>query len=173
MNPEFEKLEGLEHPIPRGIFVLQAKTGTSRAASRATFKEALQGGADPMLTKSGDEKDDGAHCFFVSTGEKGAKCQVNLAGGRAGKAEWGKGKKIECVQIVGRNGECSYRILRHRVTGNLTMDTGAYGLVAVMESREIIVYSLPALEQIQNFQLFKQPNSYAFFTNTYFRTETQ
>lgn len=43
------------------------------------------------------------------------------------------------------------------------MHIGAYALVAVMESREIIVYSLPALEQIQTFQLYKQPNSYAFF----------
>lgn len=105
VNPDIEKLEGLEHPISRGVFVLQAKTGTSRAASRATFKEALQGGADPTLAKGGDEKDDGAHCFFISAGEKGVKCQVNFSGGRAGKAEWGKGKKIECVQVVGRNGK--------------------------------------------------------------------
>ena len=98
------KLEGVDDPLPRGTFVLQAKTGASRVASRATFKEALRGGPDPSLVKTRDVKDEGAHCFWVSTGEKGAKCQANIVGAKTGKVDWGRGRKIECVQVVSRDG---------------------------------------------------------------------
>ncbi|KAL5494875.1 SRO7_1 [Sanghuangporus weigelae] len=135
---DVQKLEGADNPLPRGTFILQAKTGTSRSASRATFREALQGGAGPSIVTR-DSKDDGAHCFWVSAGEKGVKCHVNVTGGRAGKVDWGRGKKIECVQVITRN--------------------GSHALVAVMDTREIFVYSLPALEPMHMFQLPKHPAS--------------
>ncbi|KAL5519337.1 SRO7 [Sanghuangporus vaninii] len=135
---DVQKLEGADNPLPRGTFILQAKTGASRSASRATFREALQGGASPSLVTR-DPKDDGSHCFWVSAGEKGVKCHVNITGGRAGKIDWGRGKKIECVQVVTRN--------------------GSHALVAAMDTREIFVYSLPALEPMHIFQLPKHPAS--------------
>lgn len=98
-----EKLEGMDSPLPRGMFILQAKTGSSRSASRGTFREALQGGASLSLGTR-DLKDEDAHCFWVSAGEKGAKCQANISGGKAGRVDWGRGRKIECVQVVTRKG---------------------------------------------------------------------
>lgn len=103
-DADVQRLDGAEHPLPRGSFIINAKNGTSRTASRATFKEALQGHEDPVLAKEGKDKDEGPHCFWVSAGEKGARCQANFGGGRAGKADWGKGRKVECVEVVSRNG---------------------------------------------------------------------
>ncbi|KAL5476395.1 SRO7_6 [Sanghuangporus weigelae] len=135
---DVQKLEGADNPLPRGTFILQAKTGTSRSALRATFREALQGGAAPSIVTR-DPKDDGAHCFWVSVGEKGVKCHVNITRGRAGKVDWGRGKKIECVQVITR--------------------IGSHALVVAMDTREIFVYSLPALEPMHMFQLPKHPAS--------------
>ena len=104
VEEDIKIVEGSEHPLHHGTFVLQAKTGTSRTASRSTFKEALQGGAGPTLAMGGDDKDDGAHCFLISAGEKSAKCNVNISGGKVGKTDWPKGRKVESVQVVGKNG---------------------------------------------------------------------
>ncbi|KAI5118052.1 hypothetical protein M0805_005899 [Coniferiporia weirii] len=139
VDEDVKKFDGTENPLPRGMFVLQAKNGTSRTASRATFKEALQGGEDFAPVKEGREKHSGPHCFWVSAGEKGAKCHANFVGSKVGKTDWGKGRKIESVEVVDRN--------------------GAQGLIAIMDTREAIVYSLPELEPIHTFQLNKRPNS--------------
>ena len=36
---------------------------------------------------------------------------------------------------------------------------GSHALVAVMQNREVIIYSLPALEPMHTFHLSKRPNS--------------
>ncbi|THH11619.1 hypothetical protein EW145_g567 [Phellinidium pouzarii] len=116
-----------------------SKNGTSRAASRDTFKEALQGNEISTYIRDRKEKDEYVHCFWVSAGEKGVKCHTNFVGSKVGKTEWRKDRKIESVEVVTRN--------------------GAQGLVAIMDTREVVVYSLPALEELHVFQLNKQPNS--------------
>lgn len=97
-----KKLEGIEHPLPKGTFVLNAKDGRSRAATQATFKEALYGGTSTIAKA---DKSSGIHCFWISAGEKGVKCIADFTGTRLGKADWGKGKRIECVEVLFNKGE--------------------------------------------------------------------
>lgn len=98
-----EKLDGSDHPMPRGSFVINAKNGASRAAARQNFSEALEGRAGSPRSK--EKKEDGkAHCFWISVGEKGARCIVNYTGNRVGKVDWGKGVNVECVEVIDRSG---------------------------------------------------------------------
>lgn len=98
---DIQKLDGSEHPLPRGTFVIGARNGASRAATRQTFSEALQGRTNSPRSK--DEK--GIHCFWISAGEKSVKCTANFTGNRIGKTEWGKGRKVECVEVINRSGK--------------------------------------------------------------------
>jgi len=72
-----------------------------------------------------------AHCFTISAGAKGAKCVVNLTGNTAGKAEWGKNRTVEGANVV--------------------MKSGVSTFVAITTNREVLVYSLPALELMHTF----------------------
>ena len=51
-------------------------------------------------------------------------------------------------------------IARFRVMYFLIAVLGAQALVTIMEDREVTVYSLPELEEIQTFSLAKRPDSY-------------
>lgn len=97
------KVEGVEHPLPRGLFALNAKDGRSRAASQHIFREARII-AGTQIAKSNAHKASDIHTFFVFAGEKGAKCTANLSGNRLGKVDWRKGKKIECAEVVFNKG---------------------------------------------------------------------
>lgn len=97
-----QKLEGMEHPLPRGTFVLNAKDGKNRLASQALLKEALYSGGYGFKQKA--EKGSNIHCFWITCGEKGAKCTANFSGSRLGKVEWHKGKKVECVEVIFNKG---------------------------------------------------------------------
>lgn len=104
LDAKSSKAEGTENPLSRGVFVLKAGTGVSKSASRLAFRQAVYGDSEPALAKKTKDWDLDAHCFLLTAGEKGARCNVNITGSRAGRAEWGRDRKLETLQVVGRNG---------------------------------------------------------------------
>ena len=82
------------------MFVIYAKSGASRAASKANVTEAIGAGARSPKSPGKEV----SHCFWISVGSKGAKCTVNIAGSRVGKVDWGRGRTVECVEIISRSG---------------------------------------------------------------------
>lgn len=103
-NTKITKVDGPENTLGRGIFVLKAGSGGSRVASQAAFRQAVYGDLQPSLAKRSKDWDMDAHCFLLIAGEKGARCYVNISGARAGKADWGRDRRLECVQVIERNG---------------------------------------------------------------------
>lgn len=85
---------GILHPLARGAFVVDSKSGIEWPASRSRLA-AVDMSSGPRTPS-----------ILVMTGAKGARCFANLDGERVGKAEWGsKIGTIQCVQIVEKLGE--------------------------------------------------------------------
>lgn len=99
VTEESKQPEGIERPLPGGMFVLDGKHGTSCSASRVLY-------ADTMSSKgpTGKGKDE-THSYLVVAGAKGAKCAANVVGGKVSKVEWGKSRTAECVEVISRSGK--------------------------------------------------------------------
>ena len=156
VETDAKKIDAYEHPLPRGSFIINTRDGSSKVANKELFSETLHGYEPSPRDKQ--KKNDEAHCFWVSAGEKGVKCNVNISGSRVGKVEWGKGKNVETVEVVTRSGP--FRQASARFTEIQLYELGAQALVAITDTREALVYSLPVLDPMHTFQLIKQPNSY-------------
>lgn len=108
VDPDVKKLDGSEHPLPRGTFVIGNKSGEIMAATKANFADALS--ASAAWRKSIDRESQaksGAHCFWISAGTKGVRCVANVDGTRVGKTDWGRGRNVECVEVLSRSGQFS------------------------------------------------------------------
>ena len=96
--------DGPELPLPKGMFVLNGKTGASRLATKAALVEAINGVSAVSARLQESRTKDLAHCFYVSAGRKGVRCTANVVGSKVGRAEWPKGHEVECVEVVNRSG---------------------------------------------------------------------
>ena len=83
------------------------------------------------------------------------RCVANIVGSRVGKTDWGKGRNVETVEIVNRSG--SYFLLSIPIIVQVL--EGAQALVAITDTREVVVLTLPALEPLHTFQLVQHPTS--------------
>ena len=101
LHEEAKQPEGLERPLPRGMFVLNSKNGTSCYASTSLFANASK---EPVTTAKGHSGRDETHHYWIIAGAKGVKCVANLAGGKVSKVEWGKNQTAECVEVITRSG---------------------------------------------------------------------
>ncbi|KLO20106.1 hypothetical protein SCHPADRAFT_898161 [Schizopora paradoxa] len=133
-DAETKKAEGVDQPLPRGLYVFESGTGYGCLATTYNMRRGL-GSAAPSTEASKE----GAHCFWLSVGRKGCRCVVNFAGSRVAKVDWGRGRNVECVEVVSRK--------------------GGTALVAIMDTKEVQIYSIPALVPMHKFQLLKQPLS--------------
>jgi len=129
-----KKVEGIDQPLPRGLFVFESGTGYNCLATNYNMRRGLN-----SVAHSTEASKDGAHCFWLSAGRKGCRCVVNFSGSKVAKVDWGRGKNVECVEVVSRK--------------------GGIALVAIMDTKEVQVYSIPFLVHMHNFQLLKQPSS--------------
>lgn len=101
IDPNVDKLDGVEHPLPRASFIINAKLGASCIASASSLAE-----IESVPSRTIQRKDShDVHCFWISVGKKGAKCFSNLNGHRVGKVDWGKGKSVEDAKVIFRNGK--------------------------------------------------------------------
>ncbi|TDL26364.1 hypothetical protein BD410DRAFT_836264 [Rickenella mellea] len=132
VSSDVKVTEGYEDPLPRSSFILNGRTGAVCKADKETFKASDVRGHSPRPSED-------VHSFWISAGHKGVKCIANVNGSRVGRAEWGKGKVIECVEILARN--------------------GIYVLCAITATRELLTYALPSLDYMHSFQLPSTPNS--------------
>lgn len=154
VEKELKTIEGAEHPLPRASFVINSKTGASCAANRASLAGDVRPGPQ------GPHGSDDPHCFWISAGAKSVRSIANLAGHRVGKAEWGKGKTVETVEVVSKNGRPTTQIIFGAVRAEWWyVLPGSHVLVAIMATREALIYTLPALELLYTFHLPFVPNS--------------
>ena len=98
---ESKKPEGLDRPLPRGMFVLNAKNGSSCQASRDLFAGAS---VHPNIAARTTTSKDETHCYWIVAGSRGVKCSTNIAGGKSNKVEWGKSRTAESVEVINRSG---------------------------------------------------------------------
>jgi len=133
-DSQSKKVEGVDQPLPHGSYVFESGTGYSCLATNYNMRRALNTAAP-----STDASKDSAHCFWLTAGRKGCRCVVNFSGSKVGKVDWGRGKNIECVEVVSRK--------------------GGTALVAIMDTKEVQIYSVPYLIPMHKFQLVKQPSS--------------
>lgn len=134
MPPSKDSLvETVAHPLVDGTFTMDARTGAPCKADRNRFSMALQSDPAPSLGHK-PEDEGGPKSFMIVAGAKGVRCFADLGLDRVSKAEWpSKAGRVEGVQIVGRN--------------------ASYALVVFTESKDVLVYSLPALEHMHTFPL--------------------
>ncbi|KAG6919011.1 hypothetical protein DXG01_009721 [Tephrocybe rancida] len=83
---------GVPNALPRGLFVLDSKTGVSLPAGH--IRLALAGSGEPTVPS-----------ILVMVGARGARCFANLNGERIGKVDWGnKAGDVLGVQIIEKLG---------------------------------------------------------------------
>jgi hypothetical protein len=102
LKEESKRPDGAERPLPRGMFLLDSKNGTSCFASGRLFANASLA-APPPASKGQSAKDE-THHYWISAGAKGAKCVADFTGAKISKVEWGKNRSAECVEVIDRSG---------------------------------------------------------------------
>ncbi|KAF8274032.1 lethal giant larvae like, C-terminal-domain-containing protein [Lactarius quietus] len=113
--------EGVLAPLAHGTFVLDSHTGAPCRADKAHLAVALEFKAPK------DTSEEGVRCLLLVVGVRAARCLADFGDDRIAKAEWGsKAGGAVGAQVVNRN--------------------GSFALAVFTDRREVLVYSLPALE---------------------------
>ena len=142
-----EIVEGIPDPLAFGTFVLDTKTGLKLQANRSGLTRSLE---PPTGSHSA------GRCFVVIAGAKGVRTNLDITGERLGKADWKTKTTVKSVQVIERSGKCveyEYQPTDHM----LTFRTGSHALVAITDTHEVLIYSLPHLEFVHSMQLPVDP----------------
>ncbi|KAK0466348.1 WD40 containing snare-dependent exocytosis protein [Desarmillaria tabescens] len=95
-SEEFVKVDGVSDPFPEGTYIVDAKTGTHRNATRRGLSDAFNSSSVQ------------GHVYFVTTGIKGARCYIDIDGDRIGKVDWNsKSGTVQEVKVVEKLGSCA------------------------------------------------------------------
>ncbi|KAK0246422.1 WD40 containing snare-dependent exocytosis protein [Armillaria nabsnona] len=95
-SDDFVKVDGVSDPFPEGTFMVDAKTGVHRNATRRGLSDAFNSSAAQ------------GHAYFITAGTKGARCYVDINGSRIGKVDWNsKSGTVQEVKIVEKLGSCA------------------------------------------------------------------
>lgn len=139
--------EGVLAPLAHGTFVLDAHTGAPCRADKAHLAVALE------FKASKDTSEEGVRCLLLVVGARAVRCLADFGDDRIAKTEWGsKAGGAVGAQVVDRNGECP--IIFHLPTSVADRHTsGSYALAVFTDKREVLVYSLPALEFLHTLPL--------------------
>ncbi|KAH9044417.1 lethal giant larvae like, C-terminal-domain-containing protein [Lactarius pseudohatsudake] len=120
--------EGVLAPLAHGTFVLDAHTGAPCRADKAHLAVALE------FKASKDTSEEGVRCLLLVVGARAVRCLADFGDDRIAKTEWGsKAGSAVGAQVVDRN--------------------GSYALAVFTDKREVLVYSLPALEFLHTLPL--------------------
>jgi syntaxin-binding protein 5 len=97
VSEQTEQTDSASHPLPNASFVIDSKTGRRCKANGDKLKE--------VLSPASENAEKGRY-LWVTAGEKGAKCVVDITGNRIGRVDWpSKAGKVEQVAVVQKNGE--------------------------------------------------------------------
>ncbi|KAK0500667.1 WD40 containing snare-dependent exocytosis protein [Armillaria luteobubalina] len=95
-SEDFVRVDGVSDPFPDGTFMVDAKTGVHRNATRRGLIDAF------------DSSSVQGHAYFVTAGVKGARCYVDINGSRIGKVDWNsKSGTVQEVKVVEKLGACA------------------------------------------------------------------
>ncbi|KAG7452249.1 WD40 containing snare-dependent exocytosis protein [Guyanagaster necrorhizus] len=93
---DFVKVDGASDPFPEGAFMVDAKTGVHRNATRRGLSDAFSA---PSVQ---------GHAYFITTGIKGAQCYIDIDGDRIGKVDWSsKSGIVREVEVIEKLGSCA------------------------------------------------------------------
>ena len=139
--------EGVLAPLAHGTFVLDAQTGAPCRADKAHLAVALEFKAPKGASE------EGVRCLLLVVGARAVRCLADFGDDRIARAEWGSkaGGAVD-AQVVNRNGDHS-TMFHPRVSVADCRTSGSYALAVFTDRREVLVYSLPALEFLHTLAL--------------------
>lgn len=89
VSPKPIPVDAVSQCFPYGSYILDSTTGAQCDASRSRYSNAVQG------------QSDGMNAYWVTTGQKGVKCNLNADGGQLGRVDFSsKNGIVESVHVV-------------------------------------------------------------------------
>lgn len=94
VSPKPITVDAVPQCFPYGSYVLDSTTGTSCVASRSRYSGAVQGQSDEV------------NAYWITTGQKGVRCSLNVDGDRLGRVDFGSRNGIvESAHVVHKHSE--------------------------------------------------------------------
>ena len=94
VSPKPIPVDAVSQCFQYGSHILDSTTGTSCVASRSRYSGAGQG------------QPDGVNVFWITTGQKGVRCSLNVDGDRLGRVDFGsKNGIVESAHVVHKHSE--------------------------------------------------------------------